>query len=317
MSGRLVARHHMGAATALVPAGARRRFPVFSARLSPGASLGVFKDRPSIDMDCSRQLPRWFLGGGWPLRCLRFGPTLPGVKSCSAFTVLHRPGGLLRVLSCGFVAPRCRSWGSPSFGPPCRFLAVPVGFAVLVGASALRSFSLASSRPSFEGSCLPAVRRPEIRSVRLQGLAPLIKSAASESVATGCRSLLPWAFLPQDEEKGFTFSANLRRSLIAAVPWGSSFPTCHLALGLLAKSRAFGFEPCGFRPWPGRWFGCRFLLPRQPEARGAGGSFRPRFRSVPDASIRSRLESVRGVGSHLSLVAMTPAARDFDESLEI
>lgn len=233
MSGRLVARHHMGAATALVPAGARRRFPVFSARLSPGASLGVFKDRPSIDINCSRQLPRWFLGGGWPLRCLRFGPTLPGVKSCSAFTVLHRPGGLLRVLSCGFVAPRCRSWGSPSFGPPCRFLAVPVGFAVLVGASALRSFSLASSRPSFEGSCLPAVRRPEIRSVRLQGLAPLIKSAASESVATGCRSLLPWAFLPQDEEKGFTFSANLRRSLIAAVPWGSSFPTSTWPWGFL------------------------------------------------------------------------------------
>jgi hypothetical protein len=79
--------------------------------------------------------------------------------------------------------------------------------AVLVGASALRSFSLASSRPSFEGSCLPVVRRPGIRSVRLQGLAPLIKSAASVGVATGCRSLLPWAFLPQVEEKGFTFSA--------------------------------------------------------------------------------------------------------------
>jgi len=199
-------------------------------------------------------------------------------------------------------------------------LPVPRGsgrFAVLVGASALRSFSLASSRPSCEGSCLPAVRRSEIRSVRLQGLAPLIKSAASESVATGCRSLLPWAFLPQDEEKGFTFSANLRRSLIAAVPWGSSFPTYHLALELLAESRAFGFGPCGFRPWPGRWFGYRFLLPRQREARGAVGPFRPRFRSVPDASIRSRLESARGVGPHLSLVAMTPAARDFDESLEI
>lgn len=202
MSGKLVARRHMGAASARVPADARRRIPVFSARFSPGASLGVFKDRPSIDMGSSRQLLRGFLGGGWPLRCLRFGPTLPGVESCSAFTVSHRPGGLLRVLSCGFVAPRCRSWGSPSFGPPGRFLSVPVGRAVLVGASALRSFSLACSRPSFEGSCLLAVRRPGVRSVRLQGLAPQVESAAAAGVATNCRSLLPWAFLLQDEKQG-------------------------------------------------------------------------------------------------------------------
>jgi hypothetical protein len=205
MSGKLVARRHMDGATALIPAGARRRFPVFSAWLSPGASLGVFKDRPSIDMGSSRQLLRGLVGGGWPLRCPRFGPTLPGVKSCSAFTVSHRLGGLLRVLSCGFVAPRCRSWGSPSFGPSERFLAVPEGRAVLIGASALRSFSLVRSRPSFKGSCLPAVRLPEIRSVRLQGLAPRVKSAASAGVATNCRSLLPWAFLPQDEKKGSPF----------------------------------------------------------------------------------------------------------------
>jgi hypothetical protein len=219
MSGRLVARRHMGGATALVPVGARRHVPVSSAWLSPGASLGVFKDRPSIDMGSSRQLLRGSVGGGWPLRCPRFGPTLPGVESCSAFTVSHRPGGLLRVLSCGFVAPRCRSWGSSSFGPAGRLLSVPGGRAVLVDASALRSFSLVRSRPSFKGSCLPAVRLPGIRSVRLQGLAPRVKSAAAAGVATGCRSLLPWAFLPQAAKKGSPFR-DLHRSLTAAVPWG-------------------------------------------------------------------------------------------------
>jgi hypothetical protein len=316
MSGRLAARHHMGAATALVPVGARRRIPVCSARLSPGASLGVFKDRPSIDMGNSRQLLRGSVGGGWPLRCPRFGPTLPGVKSCSAFTVSRRPGGLLRVLSCGFVAPRCRSWGSPSFGPAGRFLAVPGGRAVLVDASALRSFSLARSRPSLKGSCLPAVRLPEIRSVRLQGLAPRVKSAASAGVATDCRSLLPWAFLPQDEKKG------------------SPFPR---SPPLARNCRAVGARPFPRATWP--WNSLRspglpvsdlavFNLGREGgaaavffaealEARGAIVSFRSRFRSVPDASIRSRLESARGVGPRLSLVAMTPATRDLHDASEI
>jgi hypothetical protein len=317
MSGKLVARHHMGGATARIPVGARRHVPVSSAWLSPGASLGVFKDRPSIDMGSSRQLLRGLVGGGWPLRCPRFGPTLPGVESCSAFTVSHRPGGLLRVLSCGFVAPRCRSWGSSSFGPAGRLLSVPGGRAVLVDASALRSFSLVRSRPSFEGSCLPAVRLPGIRSVRLQGLAPRVKSAAAAGVATCCRSLLPWAFLPQAAKKGFTFSAISTARSLRPCRGGSSFPTCHLALGLLAKSRAFGFGPYGLGPWPERWCGCRFGLPKQREARGAVGSFWFRFRSVPDASIRSRLESARGVGPCLSLATMTPATRNLDESLEI
>jgi hypothetical protein len=158
MSGRLVARHLVGAATALVPAGARRRFPVSSARLSPGASRGVFKDRPSIDMGSSRQLLRGFVGGGWPLRCLRFGPTLPGVWSCSAFTVSHRPGGLLRVLSCGFVAPRCRSWGSPGFGSFDWFLAVPVACRPLRRSSPSKLFPRQQPSP-FRG-LLPSCRSP-------------------------------------------------------------------------------------------------------------------------------------------------------------
>jgi hypothetical protein len=118
-------------------------------------------------------------------------------------------------------------------------------------------------------------------------------------------------------KKGFTFSAISTARSLRPCRGGSSFPTCHLALGLLAKSRAFGFGPCGLGPWPERWCGCRFGLPKQREARGAVGSFWFRFRSVPDASIRSRLESARGVGPCLSLATMTPAARNLDESLEI
>jgi len=42
-----------------------------------------------------------------------FGLPLPRGRSRSAFTVSHRSDGFLRHQSCGFVAPRCRSWGSP------------------------------------------------------------------------------------------------------------------------------------------------------------------------------------------------------------
>jgi hypothetical protein len=61
---------------------------------------------------------------------------------------------------CGFVAPRCRSWGSPRFGfqpTPLRVLA----FALLDDASTLRSFSLAGSRPSHPfGRILPSCPSP-------------------------------------------------------------------------------------------------------------------------------------------------------------
>jgi hypothetical protein len=97
---------------------------------------------------------------------------------------------------------------------------------------------------------------------------------------------------------------DLHRSLVTAVPWG--LVLSHVPPGLGASCEV-----------PGRWCGCRFLLPKQREARGAVGPFRSRFRSVPDASIRSRLENARGVGPCLSLVAMTPAAQDFNDSLEI
>lgn len=42
-----------------------------------------------------------------------FRPAVATDKSCSVFAVSHRLDGLLRRRSCGFVAPRCRSWGSP------------------------------------------------------------------------------------------------------------------------------------------------------------------------------------------------------------
>jgi len=44
-----------------------------------------------------------------------FGPTSPGVGSCSAPVVSHHLDGLLRIAARGLVASRCRSWGSPCF----------------------------------------------------------------------------------------------------------------------------------------------------------------------------------------------------------
>jgi hypothetical protein len=88
----------------------------------------------------------------------RFGPSLPRDRSRSTFTVSRRLDGLLRLKPCGFVAPRCRSWGSPRFG--FRLLPLRVRtFTFLDGASTLRSFSLAFSRPSRpSGRILPSCR---------------------------------------------------------------------------------------------------------------------------------------------------------------
>jgi hypothetical protein len=54
----------------------------------------------------------------WGLRlwALRVGSPLPKDKSCSVFVVSHHLGGFLRRESCGFVAPRSRSWGSSRYG---------------------------------------------------------------------------------------------------------------------------------------------------------------------------------------------------------
>jgi hypothetical protein len=50
----------------------------------------------------------------------RFGLSLPGDRSRSAFVVSHHLDGFLRRASCGFVAPRSRSWGSSRCGPLLR-----------------------------------------------------------------------------------------------------------------------------------------------------------------------------------------------------
>lgn len=115
----------LSAAPVMAPADARRRIPVRTARFAPGDSLGVVQRSPlhrhGQPASTPAGLRRWFPTFG----SLRFGPTLPGVRSCSTFAVSHRLDGFLRMLSCGFVAPRCRSWASPGFGSLVWF---PFGF---------------------------------------------------------------------------------------------------------------------------------------------------------------------------------------------
>lgn len=50
-----------------------------------------------------------FRSGGFT----RFGRPLPRGRSCSDFVVSRHLAGLFHRMSCGFVAPRYRSWGSP------------------------------------------------------------------------------------------------------------------------------------------------------------------------------------------------------------
>jgi hypothetical protein len=117
-------------------------------------------------------------------------------------------------------------------------------------------------------------------------------------------------------EKGFTFSAISAARSQRPYRGDSSFPTCHLPWGfsrspglLVSDLAALGL---------GREDGAAAVsLAEAEETRVAVGSLEARFRTVPDASIRGRLESTRGVGPRLSLVAMAPAARDLKESLEI
>jgi len=77
----------------------------------PGTSAGRCACCPSIDMLAKRQLPR-------RRRAVASASKVPPSKSRSALVVLHHLGGFLRSASCGLVASRCRSWGSPRFRAP-------------------------------------------------------------------------------------------------------------------------------------------------------------------------------------------------------
>jgi len=186
-----------------VPLDVRRRLPLLPARLSPGSlSWGSSKiASPSTWAAGVHSRSRF----PWGLATFRqsFGSSLPRDGSRSTFAVSHRLDGLLRRLPRGSVAPRCRSWGSPGFGPPIRcprglslrssLAGEPLGFprnlprgrflglgpvSFLTGAFTLQSISLARSRASCEASCPPAVRLPVSRSVRLQGFHPRVESVA-------------------------------------------------------------------------------------------------------------------------------------------
>jgi len=150
----------------------------------------------------------------------RFGPTLPGVGSRSTFTVSHRLDGLLRAKPCGFVAPRCRSWGPPCFGShwSCpRGLSSGPSSSARAPFEAFSSSSAASLGPSRGGPALlsltpaapirgsspsscPVVHlavltvRSEAggRSSGSRALGRCSSSLRHPGVSTKLRSLLPW-----------------------------------------------------------------------------------------------------------------------------
>jgi len=102
-------------------------------------------------------------------RILGFGPRLPRRRSCSTFAVSRCLGGLLHRLPCGFVAPRCRPWGSPGFwSSSCASPRDPIAF--LSGAAPFEAFPSSPAAMRLRTPCPPAVHPP--RGARLQGLEP-------------------------------------------------------------------------------------------------------------------------------------------------
>jgi hypothetical protein len=196
--------------------------------------LGLFKDRLSIDLGCSRPLLRsssvgiGHMGRG-------FGSSVPPDGSCSTFAVSHRLDGLLRRQPCGSVAPRCRSWGSPGFGPSGR---VPFGVrsACLPRRRLGPSELLPRSQPCLFRGLLPSCRSASGNpALRLQGFAPRDESVASRRC---CHCLWLVALL------GFSSVKRGGRDFLVVPPpacsafawWGSTLPTCPDTLGALSNS---------------------------------------------------------------------------------
>jgi hypothetical protein len=134
----------------------------------------------------------------------RFGPPLPEDGSRSTFAVSHRLDGFLHGTPRGFVAPRCRSWGSPRFRPFVVALASSLVQAVPDGASTLRSLVLDRSRLPF--ACLPSGEiLPSCRSAPLDGSGlalpwpppvpafPFGPVGAEDGASNGTSTSGPWA----------------------------------------------------------------------------------------------------------------------------
>jgi hypothetical protein len=130
----------------------------------------------------------------------RFGLSLPGDRSRSAFVVSHHLDGFLRRASCGFVAPRSRSWGSPRFwflrdsfslrgrglfGFGQRFLPRRITLRSLSTFAAVRRVSTV-----LPDSCPPAVHLP--KKARLQGFSPRSGSRSPSGLSTSGSVQLPW-----------------------------------------------------------------------------------------------------------------------------
>jgi hypothetical protein len=179
-----------------------RRIPFVLAWISPGASHGVSKDCPSIGLGARRPL---LLGSTSALASVppRFGPLSPGSRSCSAFVVSHHLDGFLRRASCGFVAPRSRSWGSPRCGLAGSGAEAPSRLRPSATLHPSKSLHARSGPPCLHGS--PG-RLPSCRS-------PVLLSLSSEAGSTP-------GFFSTGRVHGF--SIGLSASGPVQLPWVSS-----------------------------------------------------------------------------------------------
>jgi hypothetical protein len=88
---------------------------------TPARRFGLPSLGPDDDLAVAAKLPSTAPSS------LRFGRSLPSFRSRSASAVSHRPDGFLRVERRGFVAPRCRSWGSSGFRLSSQSLRIELG----------------------------------------------------------------------------------------------------------------------------------------------------------------------------------------------
>jgi len=145
--------------------------------------------------------------------------------SCSVLTVSHRLDGFLRASACGFVAPRCRPWGSTRFLRACSKaskLPSPLRTNLAVLAPPItpsEEFPSSSAAPHHCGRCPPAltipsltppprrtVADPEVQRIPLKTAhfrAFLRRRVRCDPrrFPTRCRPFLPWACFPSKVQR--------------------------------------------------------------------------------------------------------------------
>jgi hypothetical protein len=195
-----------------------------SRRLSWG-----FQRCPSIGLGARRPL---LLGSASALAPAppRFGLLSPGSRSRSVFVVSHHHDGFLRRASCGFVAPRSRSWGSPRCGRSRLGAEAPPRSRPSATLHPSKLLHARSSPPCLHGSpgLLPSCRSPILLTLASEGGSTpgLFSTGRVHGLPRALRPWVPYRFLGFLLLSVSSFRAPDRRSRGRRLSWGDpTIPT--------------------------------------------------------------------------------------------